>query len=61
MAAVGLLLCACGSLRYYAQAAHGQGELIVHRRAVSTVLRDPTTSSALAARLRHAQQARQFA
>jgi predicted aminopeptidase len=58
---VSLLLCACGRLRYYAQAAHGQGELIVHRRAVSTVLRDPTTSPALAARLRHAQQARQFA
>ena len=61
IATMGLLLCACGSLRYYAQAVHGQGELIVHRRAVSTVLRDPTTSSALAARLRHAQQARQFA
>ena len=61
IAAVGLLLCACGSLRYYAQAARGQGELIVHRRAVSRLLRDPATDPALAARLRQAQQARRFA
>lgn len=59
--AVSLLLCACGSLRYYAQAAHGQGELIVHRRAVSKLLRDPATDPQLVARLRQAQQARRFA
>ncbi len=58
---VGLVLCACSSLRYYAQAAHGQGELAAHRRAVSTVLRDPTTDPKLAARLQLAQQARRFA
>ena len=61
IAAVGLLLCACSSLRYYAQAAHGQGKLIAHRRAVSELLRDPATDPALAARLRQAQQARRFA
>ena len=61
IAAMGLLLCACGSLRYYAQAAHGQGKLIVHRRAVSKLLRDPATDPQLAARLRQAQQARRFA
>jgi predicted aminopeptidase len=61
IAAVGLLLCACGSLRYYAQAVRGQGGLIVHRRAVSKLLRDPATDPALAARLRQAQQARRFA
>lgn len=61
IAAVGLFLCACSSLRYYAQAAHGQGKLIAHRRAVSELLRDPATDPALAARLRQAQQARRFA
>jgi predicted aminopeptidase len=61
IATVGLLLCACGSLRYYAQAAHGQGALIVHRRAVSKLVHDPTTDPKLAARLRQAQQARRFA
>jgi predicted aminopeptidase len=61
IAAVGLFLCACSSLRYYAQAAHGQGELIAHRRAVSKLVRDPATDPELAARLRQAQQARRFA
>lgn len=61
IAAVGLLLCACSSLRYYAQAAHGQGELVVHRRAVNRLLRDPATDPRLAARLQQAQQARRFA
>lgn len=61
IATVGLLLCACSSLRYYAQAAHGQGELIVHRRAVSKLVRDPATDPKLAARLQRAQQARRFA
>ncbi len=61
IAAVGLLLCACSSLRYYAQAAHGQGELIVHRRAVGRLVRDPATDPELAARLQQAQQARRFA
>jgi len=59
--AVGLVLCACSGLRYYAQAAHGQGELIVHRRTLSKVLGDPDTDPKLAARLRLAQQARRFA
>lgn len=58
---MGLLLCACGSLRYYAQAVHGQGELIVHRRAVSKLVRDPDTDPKLATRLQRAQQARRFA
>ena len=59
--AMGLVLCACGSLRYYAQAARGQGELIVHRRALNELVRDPATDPKLAARLQLAQQARQFA
>ena len=61
IAAVGLLLCACSSLRYYAQAARGQGSLIVRRHAVSELLRDPATDPALVARLQQAQQARRFA
>lgn len=59
--AVGLVLCACSSLRYYAQAAHGQGELIVHRRALNKLVHDPATDPQLAARLQLAQQARRFA
>lgn len=54
-------LCACSSLRYYAQAAHGQGGLIAHRRALSKLVRDPATDPKLAARLQLAQQARRFA
>jgi predicted aminopeptidase len=61
IATVGLLLCACGSLRYYGQAVRGQGALIVHRRPISAMLRDESTSPQLAARLRLAQQARRFA
>ena len=61
MAAMCLVLSACGSLRYYAQAARGQGELLMHRRDVGRLLRDPATDPQLAARLRLAQQARRFA
>jgi predicted aminopeptidase len=61
VAMVSSLLGACSSLRYYAQAAHGQAALIAHRRAVASVIRDPTTSPELAARLALAQQARRFA
>jgi predicted aminopeptidase len=61
ISAVGFVLCACSSVRYYAQAAHGQSELVFRRRAVSAILQDPATKHELAARLRLAQQARQFA
>ena len=61
ISAVGLVLCACSSVRYYAQAVHGQGELVFRRRAVSAIVQDPATKPELAARLRLAQQARQFA
>ncbi|TAL98627.1 MAG: aminopeptidase [Rhodanobacter sp.] len=56
-----LLLSACSSVRYYAQAVHGQGELIVHRRPIDKLLHDPHTDPELAARLRLALQARRFA
>jgi len=59
--AMGLLLCACSSVRYYAQAAHGQGSLIVHRRTLDKVIGDSSTTPKLAARLQLAQQARRFA
>ncbi|MEO7051512.1 MAG: aminopeptidase, partial [Rhodanobacter sp.] len=59
--AAGVLLSACGSMRYYAQAVHGQGELIVHRRSIGALLHDPRTDPKLAGRLRVALQARQFA
>jgi len=54
-------LSACGSVRYYAQAVHGQGELVVHRRPIDKLLHDPRTDPELAARLRLALQARRFA
>lgn len=56
-----LLLSACANLRYYAHVTHGEGELLLHRRSIARVVRDPSTSPALAARLRLAQQARRFA
>lgn len=59
--AFGLLLSACGSLRYYAHVAHGEGALLVHRRPIAQVIDDPATDPALAARLRLAEQARRFA
>ncbi len=61
MTVASFMLAGCGSLRYYAQAAHGQGALMLHRRALDKVLRDPSTPPALAARLQLAQQARRFA
>lgn len=61
VAAASMLAASCGSLRYYAQAAHGQGELIVHRRPIDKVLHDPQIDPKLAERLRLALQARRFA
>lgn len=60
-AITGLLLSACGSLSYYTQAVHGQGELLVHRRSIGKLLHDSHTDPKLAARLRLALQAREFA
>lgn len=56
-----LLLCACANLRYYAHVAHGQSQLLLHRRAIGKVVSDPATPPALAARLRLAEEARRFA
>ncbi len=61
IAAMSFCLSACSSVRYYAQAVHGQGELIAHRRPIDKLLRDPRTDPELAARLRLALQARRFA
>ena len=56
-----LLLGGCSSLRYYAHVAHGQASLLMHRRPIAEVVRDPATDPELARRLRLAAQARQFA
>ena len=56
-----LFLGACGSLRYYGQAVHGQADLLARRRPVRSVISDPATAPQLAARLQLALQARQFA
>ena len=58
---VGLLLGACTSIRYDAQAVRGQSELVFHRRGIGAVVADPKTDPRLAARLALAQQARRFA
>jgi predicted aminopeptidase len=55
------VLSACASLRYYAHVTHGEGALLLHRRPIARVLRDPSTTPALAARLELARQARRFA
>jgi predicted aminopeptidase len=56
-----LLLGGCASLRYYAHVVHGQASLLLHRRPIAEVVRDPATDADLARRLRLAAQARQFA
>ncbi|WP_424681759.1 aminopeptidase [Frateuria sp. YIM B11624] len=61
IAALCLLLGGCASLRYYAHVAHGQASLLVHRRPIAEVVRDPSIDPDLARRLRLAAQARQFA
>ena len=58
---MGLLLCACSTVDYYAHVAKGQSELVMNRRDVSEVLRDPSTDAQIRKRLELAQQARQFA
>ena len=56
-----LMLCACSSVRYYAQAVHGQAELVLRRQPVRKLLHDPATDPKLAARLSLALAARSFA
>jgi predicted aminopeptidase len=56
-----LPLGACGGLRYYAHVAHGEASLLAQRRPIAAVVIDPATDPQLAARLRLAAQARQFA
>ncbi|UGB37335.1 aminopeptidase [Frateuria soli] len=56
-----LLLGGCGSLSYYAHVAHGQASLLMHRRPMAEVVRDPATDPGLARRLGLAAQARRFA
>ena len=58
---MGLVLSACSSVHYYAQAAHGQAELVLHRRPIAVLLQDGSIDPRLAARLALALQARQFA
>lgn len=55
------MLCGCASVRYYGHVAHGEASLLLHRRSLARVTADPSTPAALAARLRLAAAARQFA
>lgn len=56
-----LLLCGCAGVRYYTHVTHGEVSLLLHRRALDTVLADPATPVGEARRLRQAAAARQFA
>jgi predicted aminopeptidase len=56
-----LLLGACSSLGYYAQAAHGQFSLLAQARPIDDWLADPQTPPALKDKLREVQQIRRFA
>ncbi|ULU27586.1 aminopeptidase [Dyella terrae] len=58
---MGLALSACSTVDYYAHVAKGQGELVVNRRDVSKVLRDPSTDATTRQRLALSQEARRFA
>lgn len=55
------LLAGCETLGYYGQAVRGQLGLLFRARPVEAVLADPGTGSALAERLRLAQELRAFA
>jgi predicted aminopeptidase len=58
---MGLMLSACSTVDYYAHVAKGQSELVMNRRDVSSVLKDPSTDAATRQRLALAQEARRFA
>lgn len=59
--AASLVLCACRTVGYMAHVAQGQAGLVVHQRDIASVVADPATDPALAARLELSRQARQFA
>lgn len=61
LVAMSFLLSGCASFHYYAQAVHGQGVLMLHRRSLDRVIADAATDPALAGRLQLAQKARRFA
>jgi predicted aminopeptidase len=55
------IIAGCANLRYLAHVAHGQSQLVTQRRPLDDVIAAPATDAALAARLRLAKQAREFA
>jgi predicted aminopeptidase len=61
LSAAGLLLGACQTLGYYGHVAHGQSELVLHRRPIARVLADPKVDPTLKSRLALSQEARRFA
>jgi len=61
VAAVALAATSCAGLGYYGQAAWGQMRLLVARRPIETVIRDPSTPAALRAKLATVQRLRRFA
>lgn len=56
-----LALAGCGSIRYYAQLAHGEAALLDAREPIAELVDAPQTPATLKRRLQLAQQARTFA
>jgi predicted aminopeptidase len=59
--AIGTAIAGCSSLGYYAQAAHGQIQLLRHREPITEVLEDPSTKESLKATLRLVLEIRDYA
>ncbi len=56
-----MMLSGCSTVGYYAQAIHGQADLMNRRQEVAELLRDPTLPAPLRERLQRVQQLRDFA
>ncbi len=61
LAALLVFATGCAEIAYYAQAAHGQWQLLAARRPLDQALADPAASAALRAGLERAQAMRRFA
>jgi len=55
-----LALGGCGTVGYYAQAIHGQMELLAKRQPIQSIIDDPTTDAELRGRLTFIQRVRAF-
>jgi predicted aminopeptidase len=56
-----LLISGCNSLSYYAQAVHGQYQILIHRQSIEKLIANPKTPPKLKQQLELVQQLRAFA